>query len=121
MDLRKATPADADGIAQAHVQAWKGAYGVPGWALGRAPGCAMAPDPPTQRIDHLLGRGRRGRCRLRELWRVPRSRRLCRYLPNAPAVRLYESLGFVATGVEPEVVNLHGVFHDIQHMSLRHA
>lgn len=43
------------------------------------------------------------------------------YLPNEWAVRLYESLGFVVTGVEPEVIKLHGVYHDIQHMSLSHA
>lgn len=43
------------------------------------------------------------------------------YLPNAPAVRLYESLGFKVTGVEPEVIRLHGVYHDIQHMSLGHS
>jgi ribosomal protein S18 acetylase RimI-like enzyme len=41
------------------------------------------------------------------------------YLPNNAAVSLYESMGFVKTGNEPEVVNLAGVFHDIQSMYLR--
>lgn len=43
------------------------------------------------------------------------------YLPNGTAVRLYESMGFVTTGIEPEVVKLNGVYHDVQHMSLQHA
>jgi len=41
------------------------------------------------------------------------------YMPNDAAVHLYESMGFVTTGVEPEVVNLGGVYHDIQSMCLR--
>ena len=41
------------------------------------------------------------------------------YLPNEPAVRLYESLGFVTTGVEPEAFKLDGVYHDLQQMSRR--
>ena len=44
------------------------------------------------------------------------------YLPNEPAIRLYESLGFTATGREPEVLKLAGAYHDIQQMSRgRHA
>jgi ribosomal protein S18 acetylase RimI-like enzyme len=43
------------------------------------------------------------------------------YLPNDAAVNLYESMGFVKTGTEPEVVNLAGVYHDIQSMYLRRA
>src|SRR4051812_46322446 len=41
------------------------------------------------------------------------------YLPNAEAVSLYESLGFVASGAEPEELNIHGSYHDLQYMSLR--
>ena len=41
------------------------------------------------------------------------------FLPNQPAVRLYESLGFTATGCEPEVLRLGSAFHDIQSMSRR--
>jgi ribosomal protein S18 acetylase RimI-like enzyme len=40
------------------------------------------------------------------------------YLPNAQAVGLYESLGFVACGLEPDAICLDGRFHDGQHMSL---
>jgi RimJ/RimL family protein N-acetyltransferase len=40
------------------------------------------------------------------------------YLPNAQAVGLYASLGFVACGLEPEAICLDGRFHDGQHMSL---
>lgn len=39
------------------------------------------------------------------------------FLPNESAVRLYESLGFTATGREPEVLRLGGAFYDIQSMS----
>lgn len=39
------------------------------------------------------------------------------FLPNAAAIRLYESLGFTATGREPEVLRVGDVFHDIQSMS----
>jgi ribosomal protein S18 acetylase RimI-like enzyme len=41
------------------------------------------------------------------------------YLPNPEAVSLYESLGFVASGAEPEELNIHGKYHDLQYMSLR--
>jgi ribosomal protein S18 acetylase RimI-like enzyme len=43
------------------------------------------------------------------------------YLPNDAAVALYASMGFAVTGREPEVVNLAGVYHDIQSMHLRRA
>lgn len=43
------------------------------------------------------------------------------YLPNEPAVRLYEALGFVTTSVEPEVVKIDGVYHDLQQMSRRYV
>jgi ribosomal protein S18 acetylase RimI-like enzyme len=43
------------------------------------------------------------------------------FLPNEPAIRLYESLGFVATGVEPEVLQLEGIYYDIQQMSKRRS
>lgn len=39
------------------------------------------------------------------------------FLPNEAAIRLYESLGFTATGREPDVLQLGGVFYDIQSMS----
>lgn len=41
------------------------------------------------------------------------------YLPNPGAVSLYESLGFVASGAEPEELNIDGNYHDLQYMSLR--
>jgi RimJ/RimL family protein N-acetyltransferase len=41
------------------------------------------------------------------------------YLPNPEAVSLYESLDFVASGAEPEELNIHGEYHDLQYMSLR--
>ena len=40
------------------------------------------------------------------------------YLPNEAAVGLYQSLGFVPSGVEPEAVFLDGHFHDGQNMTL---
>jgi ribosomal protein S18 acetylase RimI-like enzyme len=40
------------------------------------------------------------------------------YVPNDPAVCLYESLGFAYCGVEPEAVSLNGAFYDGQQMSL---
>jgi RimJ/RimL family protein N-acetyltransferase len=43
------------------------------------------------------------------------------FVPNEPAVRLYESLGFVETGREPEVLNVGGVYYDVQHMSRGYA
>ena len=41
------------------------------------------------------------------------------YLPNAAAVGLYQSLGFVAYGLEAEAVCLDGCFYDGQWMALR--
>lgn len=41
------------------------------------------------------------------------------YVPNPGAVSLYESLGFVASGAEPEELNIDGRFYDLQYMSLR--
>jgi ribosomal protein S18 acetylase RimI-like enzyme len=40
------------------------------------------------------------------------------YVPNDPAVLLYESLGFTYCGVESEAVCLNGAFYDGQQMSL---
>lgn len=40
------------------------------------------------------------------------------YMPNPEATRLYESLGFVATGREPEVLRLGNEYFDIQYMSM---
>jgi RimJ/RimL family protein N-acetyltransferase len=40
------------------------------------------------------------------------------YQPNPEAVSLYESLGFIATGSEPEVLKLAGRYHDLLFMSL---
>jgi RimJ/RimL family protein N-acetyltransferase len=40
------------------------------------------------------------------------------YVPNSPAVALYESLGFTYCGVEPEAVRLEGKYYDGQHMTL---
>lgn len=42
------------------------------------------------------------------------------YLPNAPAVKLYESLGFVRCGTEPEAICIAGAYYDGLRMSLRH-
>lgn len=39
------------------------------------------------------------------------------FLPNESAIRLYESLGFTPTGREPGVLQLGGVYYDIQSMS----
>jgi RimJ/RimL family protein N-acetyltransferase len=41
------------------------------------------------------------------------------YLPNLEAVSLYESLGFVATGTEPEVLQIDGRYHDLLFMNMR--
>lgn len=41
------------------------------------------------------------------------------YLPNAPAIALYESLGFAQCGVEPQAVCLDDAFHDGCQMSLQ--
>jgi RimJ/RimL family protein N-acetyltransferase len=41
------------------------------------------------------------------------------YVPNPEAVSLYESLGFVASGAEPEELNIRGHYYDLQYMSLR--
>ena len=81
------------------------------WGVLTAPshrGRSLARELSTRVIGHAFSSGAR---------RVY----LSVYLPNASAVKLYESLGFVTTGIEPEVVRLHGVYHDIQHMSLRQA
>ena len=43
------------------------------------------------------------------------------YVPNPEATKLYESLGFSATGRELEVVKLGNEFFDIQYMSLGRA
>lgn len=40
------------------------------------------------------------------------------YLPNEPAIGLYQSLGFVACAMEPEAICIAGTFHDGQSMSL---
>lgn len=41
------------------------------------------------------------------------------YVPNPGAVSLYESLGFVSSGAEPEELNIDGHYYDLQYMSLR--
>jgi ribosomal protein S18 acetylase RimI-like enzyme len=41
------------------------------------------------------------------------------YLPNTEAVSLYESLGFVTSGAEPEELHIDGRYYDLQFMSLR--
>jgi RimJ/RimL family protein N-acetyltransferase len=41
------------------------------------------------------------------------------FVPNPSAVRLYQPLGFNATGCELEVLNIAGRFMDVQYMSLR--
>jgi ribosomal protein S18 acetylase RimI-like enzyme len=43
------------------------------------------------------------------------------YVPNAEAVFLYEALGFVASGAEPEELNIEDHYYDLQYMSLRNA
>ena len=40
------------------------------------------------------------------------------FVPNEPAVRLYQSLGFVVCGAEPEAVCIAGAYYDGQFMSL---
>ena len=40
------------------------------------------------------------------------------FVPNDHAVNLYESLGFIAYGTEPEAVCINGMYFDGQHMSL---
>ncbi len=40
------------------------------------------------------------------------------FVPNAPAVALYESLGFTAYGLEPEAVFLGGRYYGGQQMTL---
>lgn len=59
----------------------------------------------TQAIDHAFRHG-------------ARRTYLGVFVPNAPAIRLYESLGFVTTGCEPEVLRLDGAYYDIQYMNL---
>lgn len=41
------------------------------------------------------------------------------YVPNPEAVTLYQSLGFVTSGAEPEELNISGQYYDLQYMSLR--
>ena len=41
------------------------------------------------------------------------------YVPNQPATRLYDALGFQFTGVEPEPVCLGGTFYDAETWSLK--
>jgi RimJ/RimL family protein N-acetyltransferase len=43
---------------------------------------------------------------------------LCVHTQNVPAKKLYESLGFVAFGIEPRALKVGGVFLDEQHMIL---
>jgi RimJ/RimL family protein N-acetyltransferase len=43
---------------------------------------------------------------------------LCVNTQNAPAMRLYESIGFVAFGIEPKAMKVGNVFLDEQHMTL---
>lgn len=40
------------------------------------------------------------------------------FLPNEPALQLYQSLGFVVCGAEPEAVRIGDTYHDGQFMSL---
>ncbi|MET4577678.1 GNAT family N-acetyltransferase [Ottowia thiooxydans] len=40
------------------------------------------------------------------------------YIPNVPAVALYEGFGFTPYGVEPKAVFLNGQYYDGQHMTL---
>jgi len=40
------------------------------------------------------------------------------YVPNAPAVKLYESLGFVHCGMEPEAIYIGGAYYHGARMSL---
>jgi ribosomal protein S18 acetylase RimI-like enzyme len=40
------------------------------------------------------------------------------FVPNEPAVRLYQSLGFINCGAEPEAVCIGGAYYDGQFMSL---
>jgi ribosomal protein S18 acetylase RimI-like enzyme len=40
------------------------------------------------------------------------------FVPNEPAVRLYQAAGFVACGVEPEAIRIAGTYYDGQFMSL---
>lgn len=42
------------------------------------------------------------------------------YLPNSPAIKLYESLGFVHCGMEPEAIFIGGAYYHGARMSLRH-
>lgn len=42
------------------------------------------------------------------------------YLPNVLAVKLYESLGFVGCGTEPEAICIADAYYDGMRMSLRH-
>lgn len=40
------------------------------------------------------------------------------YVPNEPAIALYEAIGFVQYGIESEAVCLDGRYHDGVHMTL---
>lgn len=42
------------------------------------------------------------------------------YLPNSPAIKLYDSLGFVHCGMEPEAIFIGGAYYHGARMSLRH-
>ena len=42
------------------------------------------------------------------------------FVPNDPAIRLYESLGFAHCGMEPEAVRIGDTYHDGYLMSCRH-
>ena len=77
-------------------------------------GCFV--DPAFRRA----GIGRRIVARALEHARAQGVRRvnLTVYLPNAVAVGLYHSLGFVRYGVEPEAVCLAGQYHDGEQMTL---
>ena len=52
------------------------------------------------------------------LFRSVRRVNLQVFVPNAEAVSLYQSMGFIEYGREPEAVCLNGVYFDGVHMSL---
>jgi GNAT superfamily N-acetyltransferase len=77
-------------------------------------GTFVAPDHRRQGIARALVQRAIAHAREHGVRRI----NLLVYLPNAEAVGLYESLGFVACGREPEAICLDGDFHDGRHMSL---